>query len=240
MDYPHRSFTTAVKMYFSDMPYSSETEMCQAVRTALGKFGTVYPEIMGCDYVIDSGSQIIAVEAKMTLNLKVFEQAFLHLELGEADQSYILVPRLNTHSETMFKICRRFGVGILIASNHEIFESVCADTFPRTSNRLQNLLHPQALTHTDAGKAGCKSWTHGKLLECKYVDYLTAYLEENPWDTDGGVQLEHAIYDVEPEARGKKVKVRQTYIDRTAHYILSGYWTKVRLENAKLYLTNPV
>lgn len=85
------------------------------------------------DFVAERGNDIIAVEVKTTLNFKVVEQAWYNKK--HATYSYIAIPKASDRN-FQYKICRDYGIGVLIHHRGEITEIVAPQRNEKLTGKI--------------------------------------------------------------------------------------------------------
>lgn len=149
----------------------------------------VYAEVGKCDTVAINASdgEIIAIEMKLGLNFKVFEQAYRHI--GAAHKVYVCVPAppANNRSKNNFacKVLKDYGIGVIYVgetfySTIEAVEVQPAATFPLNSKRkpLSDYVGESNALATGGAKSG-DTLTAYKLS----IQKIYSYLEVNHWST---------------------------------------------------------
>lgn len=190
--------------------YGEEAKLAmgfQASQTRLG--ATCYPELERCDLVIKRpDGEIWAVEAKTTVNLKVFAQAWSHKD--KAHRLVVVLPRRefyrvsDGHAQVSFarELAARFGIAIHTVGfpyQHrktwdewspgmpvplcEVQEEVSGDRFERTDLSWDKLMIPEAETFSVAGGSGVKAFTEFRLWEVEVVKFV----KEHPGLTCEGI-----------------------------------------------------
>jgi hypothetical protein len=217
----------------------SEVELCHTIRPLFEADGsTLYPEIQGIDYLAVKGETYIAIEVKTTMCAKVVEQAWDRLNSGLVNGATICVPYEHfVSANNMFwrEVCTKLSVGIITYRNGKLLTEVPMSLRPREKEDLTALLRPEALQHTQAGMPSCKRWGELDVIQCKYVDYIKnvdGYLYCN----QDRFSLDLAIAAVQPEFVGKRGKVLQKGRDYVAALIYWNRWSKLGLDNGKLFL----
>lgn len=163
-----------------------EHELAKPVEKALIKQGyTVYSEI--CPYahgrLVDivglKGDEIIAVELKMSLNKKLFEQGIWNK--SSFHKSYICVkshPQLPTIEK-----CKKHGIGVMVVRNNTMIVLHKAETFNTLMGYEETIKQikksPPGIL--DAGKPTAKGEGSGKYI----LNLIKEYILEHPkadWD----------------------------------------------------------
>lgn len=96
--------------------FKKETQLFEPVRRLLEKNGyTVKAEVKNCDIAAFKGDELLVVEMKRTLNLKVVYQAMDRRSI--TDKVYIAVPRPKRYTDKdtrmMLKMLGELGIGLI-------------------------------------------------------------------------------------------------------------------------------
>lgn len=111
-----------------------ETDVAKPIETFLEKLGfTVRSEVNNCDITATKDDELLVVECKKTLSLKLIYQALDRQEF--CDSVYIAVPLPSgkgiPHQKHLMRLCKRLELGIIIVH------------FLKTRQRVEVLLDPR-------------------------------------------------------------------------------------------------
>jgi len=233
--------------------WKTEAAFAAELKTVLESQGyTVYPELDGIDMVCTKpdpsraeGVKVLGVECKLTMNLKVFQQARKHYDLGIVHEPWVAFPHQGTDCNEVRQLVEAFKVGAVMLYrkwNSFYLDPDKDDTLtpmvhwvtPRPqpisnawaldqtmaslgSDRLVGLMQPEATRWTDPGRASPIQWTKYRQQELKMAQYAKAH---------PGCDLVEALAHVFPpklnKFTGLPKKVPKSKIDFMSWMIRSG------------------
>ena len=181
----------------SGAPYATEADLVAAFVSDLPRGWCCYHETAGWDLLLvqdETGIQV-GVEAKLSLSLKVLDQALPKhwTETNGPDYRAVLVPRVGTQ-HFLAGLMRQIGVTIITASNYEKGWSVS-----RIEHHFQPDLPDESHTY------GLSNWLPWLPAErCRLPDYVP--------DVEGGKPSPRALTDWKVKA----IKL-MVLLDRRGH-----------------------
>ncbi len=211
--------------------FDSETELASAAVAQFKLQGyTVYPELHGIDFVltipdptVQEGKRIIAVEAKLSYNIKVLEQAWQHRRI--AHEVAICIPRSSWGWSTAKEMLELLDIGVFTVHRGYNYNPYATPETPRTyvlkqeviaegkhyleSPTLLGSMIPEAETWTEPGRPSPRSFTPWRVQEITYAKYIAA----NPGVTVGDLLKAHHDYGINMRTKKPKV-IPQQAIDR--------------------------
>lgn len=234
--------------------FTTEAELCQvAIESFRAQGWEVWQEILGVDIVLRRPGEtaILAVEAKLSLNPKVLEQAWERRNSGMFDASYVLVPGpyygVGQIPRFWAEVMRALGLGCWAFTpegDDRVTLILPARDIQRVRKDVERLLVPEAQDHTQAGKPSCKQWNEYDMLELKICAWLKEQAEADffRYRDEKKVPLDHMIKDIFPRFVGKKGAVLQKgreYVMQLCGGMsgkLKKRWTKFEVQRNQIWL----
>ena len=186
---------------------SEESIAVEACRQLYRSGWTPYPELGGFADIAarhTTTGDVIALEVKATVNLKVVAQADRSRLWTRVAGVYVVVPAMTTYSRYLRLLCKELGIGVVeIQLTYRGLMSMTVTPAKRrghnsrsvtTRDDLARLMIPEAEIYTIPGRKSPKSFTPFRLRELG----LLRILEERP-----GLTYKE-LAQAEAEAAGKK------------------------------------
>ena len=153
-----------------------EVDLAKSIVDHFSKEYDVYQEVRAChsrviDIVVHKGSSLMAIETKMTLNMKLWEQAFKNKKW--CGYSYIAIPQ-NVYNKSLKKMisgmCKGLNIGVIIVG----YDGTVSIQFkPYEDIPTQTLeLYDEQKSFAKAGSGGVPYFTPFKKTVCEIKKYL--------------------------------------------------------------------
>jgi hypothetical protein len=194
--------------YHTKSRYGEEARLALGLTEFLKTAGySCYPELDRVDLVAKRGSEVIAVECKKSVDLKVFAQAWQHRK--KATGVYVAIPGRDLHGSCGWGVpsfvramCIQMGIGLFTVTWDYGAEQKWKDWQPgdpipgarvtqqylskpgeRTDTSWDRLMVPAGETYSIAGGSGVKAWTETRIWELE----VKKWVHENPGQTVGDI-----------------------------------------------------
>ena len=194
--------------YHKKSQYGEEARLALGLSDFLRKQGFFcYPELDRVDLVARRGQDVIAVECKRRVDLKVFSQVWQHRR--KATGIYVAIPGRDLHGSCGWgtpafvrALCIEMGIGLFTVTwdydaeqkwkdwqpgdqipGAKVVQQYLSKPLVRTDTSWDHLMVPEGETYSIAGGSGVKAWTETRIWELEVKKWVHA----NPGRTVGDI-----------------------------------------------------